>query len=204
AAADWCAYLDAMADDALAGRIPDTGVIRIAPVPDLVDVSSLDHRKDGTSVYRPPGQERFATAAHLDTEEWILEKASKGAVPQLVTEGRAAAALASTRFFSCLVAAAGTGKTHVMAAFSTAWAQIAGGRVICLTLSENAARVAAEEGFTEAWNIARFFAGKVPVGPDDVLVIDEASQASTQDLARICSLALQAGARVIGAGDTRQ
>src|SRR5689334_1372352 len=180
AAADWCAYLDAMADDALAGRIPDTGVIRIAPVPDLVDVSSLDHRKDGTSVYRPPGQERFATAAHLDTEEWILGKASRGAVPQLVTEGRAAAALAGTgldsqqrravtgmlttdRFFSCLVAAAGTGKTHVMAAYSTAWAQIADGRVICLTLSENAARVAAAEGFTEAWNIARFFASKVPV-----------------------------------------
>jgi conjugative relaxase-like TrwC/TraI family protein len=221
AAADWCAYLDAMADDALAGRIPDTGVIRIAPVPDLVDVSSLDHRKDGTSVYRPPGQERFATAVHLDTEEWILEKASRGAVPQLVTEGRAAAALAGTdldpqqrravtgmlttgRFFSCLVAAAGTGKTHVMAAFSTAWARLAGGRVICLTLSENAARVAAGEGFTEAWNIARFFASKVPVGRDDVLVVDEASQVSTADLARICSLALQAGARVIGVGDTRQ
>jgi hypothetical protein len=196
-------------------------VIRIAPVPDLVDVSSLDHRKDGTSVYRPPGQERFATAAHIDTEEWILEKASRGAVPQLVTEGRAAAALAGTdldpqqrramtgmlttdRFFACLVAAAGTGKTHVMAAFSTAWAQITGGRVICLTLSENAARVAAGEGFTEAWNIARFFASKVPVDRGDVLVVDEASQVSTQDLARICSLALQAGARVIGVGDTRQ
>ena len=219
--ADWCAYLDAMADDALAGRIPDTGVIRIAPVPDLVDVSSLDHRKDGTSVYRPPGQERFATAAHIDTEEWILEKASRGAVPQLVTEGRAAAALAGTgldpqqrravtamlttdRFFSCLVAAAGTGKTHVMAAFSKAWAQLGGGRVICLTLSENAARVAAAEGFTEAWNIARFFASKVPARAGDVLVIDEASQVSTQDLARICSLALQVGARVIGVGDTRQ
>ena len=124
-----------------AGRAdPGTDVIRIAPVPDLVDVSSLEYRKDGTSVYRPPGEERFATAAHLDTEEWILEKASKAAVPQLVTEGRAAAALAGTdldpqqrravtgmlttgRFFACLVAAAGTGKTHVMAAFSTAWAQ---------------------------------------------------------------------------------
>src|SRR5690349_4835555 len=221
ATADWCAYLDAMADDALAGRVPDTGVIRVAPVPDLVDVPSLDHRKDGTSVYRPPGQARYATMAHLDTEEWILEKAARGTVPQLVTEGRAAAALAGTdldpqqrravtgmlttnRFFSCLVAAAGTGKTHVMAAFSTAWAQIAGGRVICLTLSENAARVAAGEGFTEAWNIARFFASKVPVLRGDVLVIDEASQVSTADLARILSLALQSGARVIGVGDTRQ
>ena len=221
AAADWCAYLDAMADDALAGRIPDTGVIRIAPVPDLVDVSSLDHRKDGTSVYRPTGEARFATMAHIDTEEWILEKASKGAVPQLVTEGRAAAALAGTdldpqqraavtglltsgRFFSCLVAAAGTGKTHTMAAYSKAWAELTGGRVICLTLSENAARVAAGEGFAAAWNIARFFANKVPVLRGDVLVIDEASQVSTADLARISSLALQSGARVIGVGDTRQ
>jgi conjugative relaxase-like TrwC/TraI family protein len=221
AAADWCAYLDAMADDALAGRIPDTGVIRIAPVPDLVDVSSLDHRKDGMPVHRPPGQERFATMAHIDTEEWILEKASRGAAPQLVAEGRAAAALArtdldpqqrravaglltSSRFFSCLVAAAGTGKTHTMAAYSTAWAGLTGGRVICLTLSENAARVAAAEGFTAAWNIARFFAGRVPVRAGDVLVVDEASQVSTADLARICSLALQAGARVVGTGDTRQ
>ena len=173
-------------------------MIRIAPVPDLVDVSALDRRQDGTSVYRPPGQERFATAAHLDTEEWILDKASRGAVPQLVTEGRAAAALAGTdldpqqrravtgmlttgRFFSCLVAAAGTGKTHVMASFSTAWERLTGGRVICLTLSENAARVAAGEGFTEAWNIARFFASQVPVARGDVLVVDEASQVSGGD-----------------------
>jgi hypothetical protein len=45
AAADWCAYLDAMADDALAGRIPDTDVIRIAPVPDLVEVGPEYGRK---------------------------------------------------------------------------------------------------------------------------------------------------------------
>ena len=71
-------------------------------------------------------------------------------------------------------------------------------------LSENAARVAAGEGFTEAWNIARFFAHKVRVGRGDVLVVDEASQVSTKDLARIFSYALQAGAQVIGVGDTRQ
>ena len=33
ASADWCEYLDAMADDALAGRVPGTDVLRIAPVP---------------------------------------------------------------------------------------------------------------------------------------------------------------------------
>ena len=63
ASADWCEYLDAMADDAVSGRVPDVNVIRIAPVPDVVDVSSLDHRLDGTSVYRPPGEAKFVTSA---------------------------------------------------------------------------------------------------------------------------------------------
>ena len=221
AAADWCAYLDAMAEDAMTGRVPGTDVLRIAPIPDVVDVSSLDHRKDGASVYRPPGEERFACASHIDTEGWILGKATEATVPQLVTEAQADAALAGTdldyeqrrvvkgmltsgRFTNCLVAPAGTGKTHVMAAFARAWAEITGGRVIGLTLSENAARVMTGEGLDEAWNIMRFFANRVPVGPRDRLVIDEASQVSTVDWARISSLALQAGARVDAVGDTRQ
>ena len=195
--------------------------MRIAPIPDLVDVSALDHRKDGASIYRAPGEERFACASHVDTEAWILKKASEAAVPQLVTEAQADAALAGTdldyeqrravkgmlmsgRFTNCLVAAAGTGKTHVMAALAKAWHEITGGRVIGLTLSENAARVMAGEGLAEAWNITRFFANRVPVGPRDRLVIDEASQVSTTDWARISSLALQAGARVDAVGDTRQ
>jgi conjugative relaxase-like TrwC/TraI family protein len=221
ASADWCAYLDAMAEDAMAGRTPGTDVMRIAPIPDVVDVSSLDHRKDGASVYRTPGEERFACASHVDTEGWILKKATEAAAPQLVTEAQADAALADTdldyeqrqvvkgmltsgRFTNCLVAPAGTGKTHVMAAFARAWAEITGGRVIGLTLSENAARVMAAEGLGEAWNITRFFANRVAVGPRDRLVIDEASQVSTVDWARISSLALQAGARVDAVGDTRQ
>jgi conjugative relaxase-like TrwC/TraI family protein len=221
AGADWCAYLDAMADDALTGHVPGTDVIRIAPIPDPVDVSALEHRKDGTSVYRQHGEARFASAAHVDTEEWILKQASEGAVRQLVTEDEAEAALGRSgldheqrqvvkgmlttrRFFSCLVAAAGTGKTRVMAEYARAWAAVAGGRVIGLTLSENAARVMAGEGFDEAWNITRFFANSVPVYPGDVLVIDEASQVSTADLARISSLALQSGARIQAVGDTRQ
>ena len=221
AGTDWCEYLDAMADDAVSGRVPDVNVIRIAPVPDAVDVSSLDHRLDGTSVYRPAGEAKFVTSEHLDTEEWILEKADAGAVPRLITEAEAEAALAgvdldyeqrqavkgmltSGRFVTCLVAPAGAGKTRAMAAFAQTWAAITAGRVIGLTLSENAARVMQGEGLSEAWNITRFFANRVPVGPADVLVIDEASQASTTDMARIMSLALQSGARVAPVGDTRQ
>ena len=221
AGTDWEQYVDDMADDVIRGRAPGTNVIRIAPVPDVADVSSLDHRKDGTSVYRPTGEAKFVTTEHMDTEEWILNRAIKAAAPRLVTEAQADAALEGTdldrvqrhvvkgmltsgRFVTCLVAPAGTGKTHIMAAFSRAWAQITGGRVICLTLSENAARIAAGEGFAEAWNITRFFANKVHVGPQDVLVIDEASQVSTVDRARIWSVGLQAGARVDEVGDTRQ
>ena len=110
-------------------------------MPDLVDVSALDHRKDGTSVYRAPGQEKFACASHIDTEEWLLERATQGAVPQRVTEDQADAALAGTeldeqqrnavrgmltssRFITSLVAPAGSGKTRAMAEFSQIWRQL--------------------------------------------------------------------------------
>ena len=64
-----------MADDALSGRAEGVNVIQIAPVPDVVDVSRLGFRKDGTSVYRPPGEPRYVTAEHLDLEEWLLSTA---------------------------------------------------------------------------------------------------------------------------------
>jgi hypothetical protein len=218
--ADWGAYLAAMADDALAGRAEDVNVIQIAPVPDVVDVSRLGFRKDGASIYRPPGKARYVTIEHLDREEWLLST-SKAAVAQRVTAETAARALAETgldidqraaarglltsqHVVSVLVAPAGTGKTYTMAQFAQVWTEQTGGRVIGLTLSENAARVMAGEGMTEAHNIARFFAHGVRVGQGDVLVVDEASQVSTADLARITNLAYRTGARVILTGDTEQ
>ena len=98
-------------------------------------------------------------------------------VPQRVTAEAAAAALAGTdldyspreavtgllaskRLINCLVASAGAGKTHAMAALARGWAAEAGGHVIGLTASENAVRVMAGEGLTTAVNIARFL-GKI-------------------------------------------
>jgi AAA domain len=91
-----------------------------------------------------------------------------------------------------------------MAQFVRAWTTQAGGRVIGLTMSENASRVMAGDGMSEAHNIARFFARRIAVREGDALVVDEASQVSTADLARIVNLAYRAGARVILTGDTRQ
>lgn len=220
AGADWAGFLSGLADDILTGRMPGVTVLQIAPVPDVVDVSRLGFRKDGTSVYRKPGEARYVTAGHLDLEEWVLSH-SKAAAPQLVTGEAAAAAIAasgldydqaaaakgmltSQQAVTSLIAPAGTGKTRTMAQFARAWTAETGCRVIGLTLSENAARVMATEGMAEAWNIAKFFANQVPVYRGDVLAVDEASQASTADLARIINLARQAGARVILTGDPQQ
>jgi AAA domain len=112
-----------------------------------------------------------------------------------------------------LVAPAGAGKSHTMAAFAGLWEVLTGGRVIGLATSTNAARVLESEGLAESYNIAEFL-GKtegtdelrrpVPVGANDVLVIDEATQASTADLAMIQEAARHAEARVNLVGDTQQ
>ena len=103
-------------------------------------------------------------------------------VRQRVTAEAAAAALAGTdldysqreaclglltsgRLINCLVAPAGTGKTHVMAEFARVWAEQRAGRVIGLTASTNAARVMADEAAKagapmESFNIAQFL-GKI-------------------------------------------
>ena len=103
---------------------------------------------------------------------------------------------------SLLVAPAGAGKSHTMAEFARLWTSFTGRRVIGLTTSTNAARVLEHEGLAESYNIAGFL-GKnvgtdelrlpVPLHRDDVLVLDEASQLSTADLAMIEQAARHAG-----------
>ena len=121
--------------------------------------------------------------------------------------------LTATTATTVLIAPAGAGKSHAMAGFARLWTSFTGRRVIGLTTSTNAARLLAHEGLAESYNIAEFL-GKiegsdelrrpVPLHQDDVLVLDEASQLSTADLAMLTEAARQAGARVIATGDTAQ
>ena len=121
--------------------------------------------------------------------------------------------LTAATAMTVLIAPAGAGKSHTMAEFARLWTSFTGRRVIGLTTSTNAARVLEHEGLAESYNIAEFL-GKiegsdelrrpVPLHQDDVLVLDEASQLSTADLAMIQEAARQAGARIIATGDTRQ
>jgi conjugative relaxase-like TrwC/TraI family protein len=227
-------YLNGLADEAVSGRAEGVNVLQIAPAPDAIDVTRLGLRKDGTSIYRPPGEERFCTAEHRDHEQYLVDNAILP-VPQRISAAAAEAALADTdldysqreaclglltsaRLVNCLMAPAGTGKTHVMAAFARARAGNGAGRVIGLTPSTNAARVMADEAAAadapmQTYNLAQFL-GKlkdsdetrdhVPVYPGDVLVIDEASQVSSEDALRVVQIARRNGAMVIGTFDPQQ
>ena len=213
---------------AVSGRA-GTEVVQVT-APDITDVTSLGVRaSDGGSIYRPPNEERYCTLAHLDTEQQILTAATRTA-PQLVGAEQARAAaertgldagqrdavitmLTATTATTALVAAAGAGKSHTMAAFAPLWTTLTGRRVIGLATATNAARVLHSEGLAESYNIAQFL-GKiegsdelrrpVPLHQDDVLVLDEASQLATTDLAMVQEAVRQAGARLILVGDTEQ
>jgi hypothetical protein len=226
--ADGEAVVTEVATLAVSGRA-GADVIQVT-APDVADVTGLGVRaSDGGSIYRPPNEERYCTLAHLDTEEQILA-AARRTVPQLVSAGQARAAaegagltgeqcdavqmmLTASAAAAVLIAPAGAGKSHTMAAFARLWTSLTGRRVIGLTTSTNAARVLAHEGLAESCNIAEFL-GKiegsrelrraVPLHRDDVLVLDEASQLSTADLAMIGEAARQGGARIIATGDTAQ
>ena len=105
-----------------------------------------------------------------------------------------------------------------MAAFARVWDGQRAGRVIGLTASTNAARVMAGEAAKagapmECFNIAQFLGkikdsdetrGHVPVFPGDVLVVDEATQVSTEDALRIAQIARRSGAMVVGTFDPEQ
>ena len=227
-------YLNGLADEALSGRAEGVNVLQVSPAPDVIDISRLPFRKDGTSIYRAPREERFCTAGHRDHEQFLVDVAVLP-VRQRVSAAAAETALAGTdldysqreaclglltsgRLINCLVAPAGTGKTHVMAAFARVWDGQRAGRVIGLAASTNAARVMADEAAQagapmQTYNIAQFL-GKikdssetrqhVPVYPGDVLVVDEATQVSTEDALRIAQIARRSGAMVIGTFDPEQ
>ena len=207
-----------------------TQVVQVSPAPDLMDVSALGVRQsDGQSIFRKPNTMRWAALDHLNLEETVISQARRPIRP-LVTEQQVRdeldrhhqdldgeqqqaviTLLTAYRAMVLLTAPAGAGKTRTIAAAASVWHALTGGRLIGLTLSENAARVMTAEGLPEAYNIAQFL-GKCPdsdrlrhpvqVGSADKLVIDEAGQVGTADLALIQQAAGPVG--VLAVGDPAQ
>jgi hypothetical protein len=227
--------LEQMAADALTGKADDVDIVLLNPAPGGLDVDYLGVRAtDGQSIYRAPCENKYATVGHLDAEQHILGQAAKDRA-RLVHPERAEAAVAaagqlsqdqaaalqtlltSDKAMTLVRAAAGTGKTRLAGVFAKAWAELTGGLVYAVTVSENAARVAAQEMENAgapalSYNLARFL-GKTPsgatvnpvqVGPRDVILLDEAGQVDTADLLKLQATADQAGARIVPVGDEFQ
>ncbi len=230
--------LEEMAADALTGQIDGVDIVLVSPAPGRIDVDHLGVRaSDGQSIHTAPCRLRYATTTQLDAEQHILTVAGTDR-PRLVHPEHAEAAasdaestgqlsgdqaaaltalLTSDEAVTMVRAAAGTGKTRLVGMFARAWTQATGGAVHVVTVSENAARVAAAEmdaagAEVRAANLARFL-GKRPdgrpgrpaeLGARDVIVLDEASQVATADWLRLADAAARTSARIIAVGDEYQ
>lgn len=222
---DAAAFLDELTTRALAS--PSVLPAPVSPAPDVVDISALGLREDGTSIYSAPAATRYCTAAQRDTEDALVETA-RAEVAQVMTREQAQDALETTdlteaqrmvaervlssqRMATVVVAAPGAGKTHTMAAVAEA-ARHRGVSVIGLTASTNAARVMATEGMSRTSNIAKFlgqhedgtFGRHAPVQPGSILVVDEAGTVDTDQWARIFAVARETGSHVVPVGDPQQ
>ena len=190
-----------------------TGAPRVAPERAAAELGT-DRAQVEARLWREHGQPGAASAPDS------ADAAPGGATTPLsragLTDDQAQAAygiLTSGRAIDILVGAAGTGKTRVVAALAQAWRAARAGRVIGLTTSTNASHVLAAEGLTESYNFARFLGrirgsdqtrGHLPVRRGDLLVIDEASMVSTEDLAAVEDIATRCGAKILLTGDTEQ
>ncbi len=177
---------------------------------------------------------RYATAEVLAAEARILSLAYRGraggygqvehahvraAVTGRLDDGQIRALVrlgGGGDFLSVLTAPAGAGKTSTLGATSQAWTA-AGYRVVGLAPSARAASELAQATGSRADTLAKWLhnqdrLSQLPPAErawsvlDDrtVLVVDEASMASTLDLDRLTSLAARAAAKLVLVGDPGQ
>jgi hypothetical protein len=188
-----------------------------------VDAPAELRCRDGSSVYEQPGRQRWALAATLDQEAWLLAVAAE---PTGRTPGRdlveAAAVkhdldgdqadavrelLGSRRRVGLLVGPAGAGKTRTLRAVVSAW-QHHGGEVLGLTVSQAAAGVLADEAQVRAENTAKWLyetrRGRWRLPDGALVLVDEASMVSTSDLVELVEQARRAGGKILLVGDPAQ
>jgi hypothetical protein len=151
--------------------------------------------------------------------EWINGKGQR--LGQLTTDQRAAVEgwLTKGAAVKTLVGPAGTGKSFTMGAVEAGWKDLIGGKVVGLAQSEAATEVLRGEGLT-AKNIAQWLGAqdrlaekglaaspddkRWALGPDDLVIIDEAAMADRDSVTRIREHVERAGASLGMTGDPRQ
>ncbi len=182
-------------------------------------------RVDGTSMLRPRHSTYFSSERVLATEDRLLALADDrrahlvvdqvpGArIEGVVIDAEQARALAqiltSGRRLDLLVGPAGTGKSTAMAALLGAWtAQYGAGSVVGMAPSAAAAQVLAEDLGIGCDNTAKWIHdhrhGMADFHAGQLVIVDEATLASTRTLDTIATRAAEVGAKVVLVGDPAQ
>jgi len=203
--------------------------LRLTP-PELASSPPSFRRGDGSTVFRPRLAARFTSERLLDAEARLLEMSNDSSGPQAsehairvalrhrLPDGRSLAAdqasaltaiASSGRVLDVLVGPAGAGKTTAMIALRRAWElEHESASVVGLAPSAAAAHVLAEDLDIATENTAKWWQNHIVRGETfrrgQLVIIDEASLASTLSLDRICRLAAHAGAKVLLVGDHAQ
>lgn len=198
--------------------------VRISPETDLSQRPAEHLLANGSDVYARFGSTRYSSPGQLPAEEALRRAAvERGAmaVTDSVVDGmlrryrehgvelgtdQAAAlrgVLTSGAQLELVVAAAGTGKTVMVGAMAETWADH-GRAVLGLAPSQVAADVMADEG-VPAVNIDRWLLQpQSGLSGGDIVVVDEAGMASTQQLVAVRERCRQAGAKLLLVGDPDQ
>ncbi len=188
-------------------------------------------RSTGESVYTTVGSQRFTSASVIDAEQRILTAAARTDGRAAAEVDVSIALLASTtrgvtlnagqialvrematsrRRVELAMAAAGSGKTTALAVLADAWRE-SGGEVLGLAPSAVAARQLADQ-IGHATTLAKLAHelrhnprdAQDLVGPEALIIIDEAGMADTPTLATIIDHAMHQGASVRLIGDDHQ
>ena len=207
--------------------------VSLTPDLDTVSEPEKLRRSDGLSVYRHTGRDLFTSARILEAEQQIVTAAARGdgrVVPAQTVEvallesaangvtlnqrqaGLAQDMAVSGRRVQVAIAPAGSGKTTAMRILARAWAD-AGGQTVGLAPSAAAAAALQAETGIASDTIAKLVhlldTSRPPplslsIGPETLVILDEAGMADTLTLARVIDHAIENGASVRLIGDDRQ
>ena len=207
--------------------------INVTPDHDPVPEPAALHRSDGVSVYRHTGRDHFTSHRILDAEQRLTAAAGiEGSfifTPEEVdltirasaTDGEALnrgqrdlvmSMATSTQRLRLALAPAGSGKTTAMKVLAQVWTDN-GYDAIGLTPSAAAAAVLTEATGMFSETLAKLdhlISGDQPagfaasIGPETLIVIDEAGMADTLTLDRVVGYCIKRGATVRLIGDDQQ
>ncbi|WP_228805826.1 MobF family relaxase [Nocardia higoensis] len=189
-------------------------------------------RSDGSSIYVRAGSTKYTSpaivaaearllaAAQLDGGRVIPATAIAVAEVEYAANGHELnpgqrslvhACATSGRRFMAAVAPAGTGKTTAMRVLVDAWTAQAGNVIALAPTAAAAAIIAEETGVPAAMTVDMLLAlaehapdRLPPLGPDTLVILDEAAKTATLKLDAAVALLLDRGATVRAIGDDRQ